>query len=84
MSANIVGVMRAVDKLCFEITGGGPTDPVILGSERSTNKPYLQLNIMGQSGARRRRCSQVVALDALTKTKSDTSTKAAVPPSSRI
>lgn len=66
LSANIVGVMRGADKLCFEITGGGPTEPVVLGSEKSTNKPYLQLNIMGQSGARRRRCSQSVALDGLT------------------
>lgn len=66
LSANIIGVMRAADKMCFEVTGGGPTEPVILGSERSTNKPYLQLNVMGQSGARRRRCSQVVALEALT------------------
>merc|ERR1711871_1657682 len=67
LSSNIIGVMRGADKLCFEVTGGGPTEPIVLGSERSTNKPYLQLNIMGQSGARRRRCSQVVALDALTK-----------------
>lgn len=71
LSANLVGVMRSVDKLCFEISGGGPTEPVILGSEKSTNKPYIQLNIMGEAGARRRRCSQVVALDNLSKPNSE-------------
>lgn len=65
LSPNIVGVMRSTDKMCFEITGGGPVQPIILGSEKSTNKPHLVLNIKGQSGARRRRCSQVVALQAL-------------------
>jgi len=63
LSANIIGVMRSVDRLCLEITGGGPTQPVILGSELSTNKPYLELNVVGQAGARRRRCSQQVALE---------------------
>lgn len=67
LSSNIIGVMRGADKLCFEISGGGPTEPIVLGSERSTNKPYLQLNVMGEAGARRRRCTQVVALDSLTK-----------------
>merc|ERR1712072_1124491 len=65
LSPNIVGVMRSKDKMCFEITGGGPVQPIILGSEKSTNKPHLVLNVKGQSGARRRRCSQVVALQAL-------------------
>jgi len=65
LSANIIGVMRSVDKLCFEITGGGPTQPVILGSELSTNKPYLELNVVGQAGARRRRCSQQVKLKGI-------------------
>lgn len=65
LSANIVGVMRAANKMCFEITGGGASSPVILGSELSTNKPFLVLNVAGQEGARRRRCSQVVALEAL-------------------
>jgi len=71
LSANFVGVMRSVDRLCFEVSGGAPTEPVILGSEKSTNKPFLELNIMGEAGARRRRCSQVVALDNLSKPNSD-------------
>merc|ERR1712072_548763 len=48
LSPNIVGVMRSKDKMCFEITGGGPVQPVILGSEKSTNKPHLVLNVKGQ------------------------------------
>lgn len=65
LSANIIGVMRASNKMCIEISGGSPTAPIILGSELSTNKPFLLMNIAGQSGARRRRCSQVVALETL-------------------
>lgn len=65
LSANIIGVMRAANKMCLEISGGGASSPVILGSELSTNKPFLVLNVAGQEGARRRRCSQVVALEAL-------------------
>merc|ERR1712196_718422 len=65
LSANIIGVMRAANKMCLEITGGGASSPIILGSELSTNKPFLVLNVAGQEGARRRRCSQVVALEAL-------------------
>lgn len=65
LSANIVGVMRASNKMCLEISGGSPSAPIILGSELSTNKPFLLLNIAGQNGARRRRCSQVVALQEL-------------------
>merc|ERR1712227_74029 len=67
LSPNIVGVMRATDKMCLEISGGGPAQPVILGSEKSTNKPKLILNVKGQGGARRRRCSAVVALQGLSK-----------------
>jgi len=75
LSPNIVGVMRATDKMCFEISGGGPVQPVILGSEKSTNKPQLILNIKGQGGARRRRCSAVVALQALEATKKKKASK---------
>lgn len=67
LSPNMVGVMRSVDKMCFEISGGGPSQPVVLGSEKSTNKPYLILNVKSKGGSRRRRCSAVVALTALTK-----------------
>jgi len=74
LSPNIVGVMRSKDKMCFEITGGGPVQPIILGSEKSTNKPHLIMNIKGQGGARRRRCSQVVGLQALTAKKKGTKT----------
>jgi len=65
LSAPIVGVMRSVDKMCFEISGGGAAQPTILGSEKSTNKPHLILNVKSEAGARRRRCSSVVALEAL-------------------
>jgi hypothetical protein len=65
LSSNIVGVMRAGNKMCMEVYGGAPTAPIILGSELSTNKPFIVMNIAGQDGARRRRCSQVVALEAL-------------------
>jgi len=67
LSPNIIGVMRSVDKMCFEISGGGPSQPVVLGSEKSTNKPYLILNVKAKGGSRRRRCSAVVALAALGK-----------------
>lgn len=65
LSANVIGVMRAGNKMCLEVYGGPPTAPIILGSELSTNKPFMKMNIAGQTGARRRRCSQVVALEAL-------------------
>merc|ERR1711959_311360 len=67
LSPNIVGVMRSTDNMCMEIVGGGPAQAVVLGSEKSTNKPKLVLNVKGQAGQRRRRCSAVVALEGLSK-----------------
>jgi hypothetical protein len=66
LSPQIVGAQKEVGKMCFEISGGAAAAPIILGSEKSSNKPFIVLNQQGGApGPRRRRCRAVVQLKSL-------------------